>query len=223
MLTRLDTILYPDTFDIIHNQDNDRYIYPIFKCGYTSIVDYAKYYKFPFLTSTEIKDCKEISVIIRDPNERFISGVNSYYWNLLKQEPALDPNTVLYFIKQYPFFNRHYAPQISWLVNLFRFMNPNSKVKLLGMNDIKEFTTLDSKPGNGEQKILSDKQKQELNNMDTHQLFMRVDQQLVKMIGATWTPQQMFTHLMTQDAEAYFECVAKCQILAGVTDVLPTV
>jgi hypothetical protein len=223
MLTRLDTVLYPDDIDVIHNTDIDQYVYPIFKCGYTSIVDYARHYKFPFLTHKEIKECKEISVIIRNPHERFISGVNSYYWNLHKQEPKLDRDTVFYFIKQYPFFNRHYAPQIGWLINLFRFMNTNSRVKLLTMDNINDFTTLNSQPGNGEQKILTSNEIEDLQSSDTHQLYMRLDNKLLDMTGTSWTAQELFTHLMTQDAEAYFECVAKNQVLTGVTDVLPKV
>ena len=50
------------------------FVYPIFRVGYTSLMEDADM----VFTNNEITLCDTIEVLLRDPKERFISGVNEY-------------------------------------------------------------------------------------------------------------------------------------------------
>tara|TARA_B100001057_G_scaffold412887_1_gene429197 strand:- start:1805 stop:2326 length:522 start_codon:yes stop_codon:yes gene_type:complete len=105
-----------------------RMVYPIFRCGFTSIRATAdKTY-----VNEEIKT-KNIDVLIRDPADRFMSGVNEYArqnkvevedtWNLIAQNKLID---------------KHFAPQYVWLMHLQKFHK--GTVTLYPFKDIKKFT-----------------------------------------------------------------------------------
>jgi len=105
-------------------------VYPIFRCGFTSIRATAdKTY-----VNEQIKT-KNIDVLIRDPADRFMSGVNEYArqnktnvedtWNLIAQQKLID---------------KHFAPQYVWLMHLQKFHT--GTVTLYPFKDIKKFTTL---------------------------------------------------------------------------------
>jgi len=112
MLGYLDPILFPDDIEVLEVSP-DRYVYPIFKNGTQSLE--AKQYRH--LSKGEIIDLTQVEVFVRDPFERYVSGVQTY----LRFHPELDRATALQMISQYLFLDRHFTLQFHWLVNLRRF------------------------------------------------------------------------------------------------------
>ena len=128
MLSYLDPIIFPDDCKVLELSPG-RYIYPIYKNGSSTL------HSLNLKRVDNLKDLEVIDVLIRDPYERFYSGVNTYLKNL---GPEIDRKTALLFVKQYLFLNRHYCPQFYWLVNLRRFTK--AKFRLLPFESISEFT-----------------------------------------------------------------------------------
>ena len=136
MLSGLDDIIYPNRCEVIEIKPSQRYIYPIFKNARSSITDEAIRQNYKTLFNEQLKKLSTIDVILRDPKERFISGVNTFVWNTLKENPNLSKDTILYFVENYLFLNRHYATQLSWMINIFRYTTEQTKFNFFGMNKI---------------------------------------------------------------------------------------
>jgi hypothetical protein len=113
MLSYLDPIIFPDQC-VVYEIDINRYVYPIFKNGSSSLA--AKGYRQ--LSHEEIRKLSTIEVYIRDPYDRYVSGVQTYLNHL---GPEYDRATVLKMISEFLFLNRHFALQFHWLANLARF------------------------------------------------------------------------------------------------------
>ena len=111
MLSYLDPIIFPDDCEVLELSDN-RYIYPIYKNGSSSL------HQMNLRRVNSFDNIAVIDVLIREPKQRFLSGVSTYLNNL---DDSLDKDTALYFVKNYLFLNRHFCPQFYWLVNLRRF------------------------------------------------------------------------------------------------------
>jgi hypothetical protein len=112
MLGYLDPILFPDECEVVELSPG-HYVYPIFKNGSSGIRDRAT----RFLTPDGIGQIDHVDVYVRDPFERYVSGVQTY----LRQNTHLDRNTALTMIDQYLFLNRHFSLQFHWLMNLQRY------------------------------------------------------------------------------------------------------
>ena len=95
MLSRLDDIIYPNRCEVIEIEASQRYIYPIFKNGSGSITEYAKIQKLKILINEQIRKLSDINVIIRNPQERFISGFNTYVYNTKQENSQLDLDTIM--------------------------------------------------------------------------------------------------------------------------------
>ena len=87
-------------------------IYPIFKNGSTSLMAVAdKTY-----VNKQIANCNNIIILLKDPEERFVSGINKYCkLNNFKQYIDTLPKDYNKII------NRHFAPQWLWLFHLYKF------------------------------------------------------------------------------------------------------
>ena len=200
MLSRIDDIIFPDRCEVIELA-SQRYIYPIFKNGSSSINEYAQAQKYKILFNGQISKLSNINVIIRNPQERFISGFNTYVYNTLRDNPRLDLNTVIYFAETYLFLNRHYAPQFSWLINLTRYASKTTtKLHLHGMDSLKEFTPLTLKPN--EEKILSQEVVDRLNTNIHNEMYLRIDNLLLSLVGKAMTFEEILTYLKEQDPKA---------------------
>jgi len=130
MLSYLDPIIFPDDCEVLELSDN-RYIYPIYKNGSSSL------HQMNLRRVNSFDNIAVIDVLIREPKQRFLSGVSTYLNNL---DDSLDKDTALYFVKNYLFLNRHFCPQFYWLVNLRRFTK--SKIRLLPFESIKKITNI---------------------------------------------------------------------------------
>ena len=107
-----------------------RMVYPIFRCGFTSIRATAdKTY-----INEQIKT-RNIDVLIRDPGDRFVSGVNEY-----ARQNNTDVETTWQLIHDDELVDKHFAPQYVWLMQLQKFHT--GLVTLYPFKDIKKFTKL---------------------------------------------------------------------------------
>lgn len=120
MISYLDPILFPDNIEVLE-VSSDRYVYPMFKNGSQSLA--AQRYRQ--LTKDEIVNLTHVEVFVRDPFERYVSGVQTY----LRFHPELDRSTALHMINNYLFLDRHFTLQFHWLINLGRFCNPQIHIR----------------------------------------------------------------------------------------------
>jgi len=120
MLSYLDPLLFPDQCEIFEVSQG-RYVYSIFKNGSRLLEDFGG----RKLDYSEIKEIQKVEVFVRDPYERYVSGVQSY----LRLNPELDRETVLKVISECLFLNRHFSLQFHWLLNLTRFTNASLHIR----------------------------------------------------------------------------------------------
>jgi len=207
MLSRIDDIIYPNRCEVIEFSDPQRFVYPIYKNGRTSLT-YYPIRPYKIIINDQIKRASTIDVILRDPLERFISGVNTFVFNTKKENPALDIDTIFYFTNNYLFLNRHYAPQISWLTNLSRFIDADTKLKFYDMKELDKLTTEKSNPP--EDKILTSDQIFELSTNIHNEMYLRIDQLLVKLIGRELCFTEILNYIKEQDPIAFqkLKCIA---------------
>ena len=87
-------------------------IYPIFKNGSSSLMAVAdKTY-----VNKQIANCNNIIILLRDPEERFVSGINEYC-----KQNNLDVRDTWELVYDDKIINRHFAPQWLWLFHLYKF------------------------------------------------------------------------------------------------------
>jgi hypothetical protein len=132
MLSSLDQIIFPNVCEVLEIVPQQRYVYPIFKNGSTSL----KRHGYRLISDQELATVKEVDVFVRNPYERFLTGVNTYFQRL---DPALDKTTAMFFVKNFLFLNRHFSPQLYWIINFRRFSN--AKFNIRPMSDIETVTT----------------------------------------------------------------------------------
>lgn len=96
---------------------DDLAIFPIHKNGSTSIINYAKKRCLPVFSNQQIKKLEKITVYLRDPDERFRSGVHTYCY---LEDIPLD-SKIMNKIYQGEIINNHFAPQYIWLLCLKRW------------------------------------------------------------------------------------------------------
>ena len=140
MLSQLDNIIFPDRCDVLEIVPSQRYVYPIYKNGSSSLYNSG----FRLLEHDELTQIEVVDIYVRDPYERFVTGVNSF----LKYNQNLDRNTCLHFISNFLFLNRHFCPQFYWLVNLQRFTD--AKIRINPIESISEITNLKSNTNNSQ-------------------------------------------------------------------------
>jgi hypothetical protein len=200
MLSRIDDIIFPNRCEVIEIEASQRGIYPIYKNGSSSLNEYAQAQKLKILFNKQIRKLSDINVIIRNPQERFISGFNTYVYNTKQENPQLDLDTIIYFAETYLFLNRHYAPQFSWIVNLTRYAEKNTKLHLHGMESLKEFTPLSIKPN--ETMVLSPEVVDRLNSNIHNEMYQRIDNLLLSLVGQALTFDEILKYLKEKDPKA---------------------
>jgi hypothetical protein len=208
MLSRLDDIIYPNRCEVIEIEASQRYIYPIFKNGSSSLLEYARQQNYKILLNEQIKRISIIDVILRDPMSRFLSGVNTYVYNTKQEHPELDVDTIIYFAENYLFLNRHYAPQLSWIINLSKYTNTLAVLQLHDMLILNKFTPLSIKPN--ETNMLSSEVIDRLKNNIHNEMYQRLDHLLLELVGKEITINEILAYLKAQDPIAYskLSCIA---------------
>ena len=208
MLSRIDEIIYPNRCEVIEFMDPQRFVYPIFKNGSSSIREHAAQQNFKVLINEQIKKLSTIDVILRDPTTRFISGVNTFVYNVKRDNPNLDSDTIIYFAENYLFLNRHYAPQLSWVLNLKKYLHVNTKLKLHDMGALSSFTPLVIKPT--EDILLNNQIIERLKTNIHNEMYMRLDSLLLQLVGREMTIIDIMAYLHEQDPTAYSKI--KCTV-----------
>ena len=218
MLSHLDCIIFPDRCEVIEVVPSQRYVYPIFKNGQSSLNDYSGKNKCKILLNEQIQILNNIDVILRDPKQRFQSGINTFIQMTLRDHPTLDIHTITWFATNYLFLNRHYAPQFLWLLNLARYLNPNATLNFLAMDQLGSITNTDKKPLDVKpiSKQLADQQENLLNN----EMYDRIDRALILCIGQKLTFDQLIRQIKQQDHIAYDWVIGRSQRILKPTYVL---
>jgi hypothetical protein len=219
MLSHLDSIIFPDRCEVIEIIPSQRYVYPIFKNGRSSLYYYADTHKCRMLINEQLKKLNSIDVILRDPAERLVSGINTFIQMTLRDHPELDSNTVSWFAQNYLFLNRHYMPQFLWLVNLARYINSSAKLNFLGMDQLTNIAQGDHKPV-GILPVTTQLINQ-IKNIPDNEMHQRIDQILVSCIGQSLQFDQLIQHIHQQDSIAYDWVIGRSQRILKPTYVLP--
>ena len=140
----------------------ERLVYPIYVSGSTSL----RYASDRSYTNEEINSLDHIDVIIRNPDDRFVSGINVYS----SQNNVTVPE-VHRLVKQGSLVDRHFCPQYLWLCNLYRFFK--GTVTLKPLEAISDYC--DNHNHRNRSKI----------NVDTITEFVEVDHRLMEQLGCT--------------------------------------
>ena len=132
MLSQLDNIIFPDRCDVLEIVPSQRYVYPIYKNGSSSLYNSG----FRLMDHNELRNITVVDIYVRNPYDRFVTGVNTF----LQHNADLDQSTVIHFVNDYLFLNRHFCPQFHWLVNLQRFTD--AKIRINPITALSDITAL---------------------------------------------------------------------------------
>lgn len=124
MFKNLSTILTANCEVIRFNETT--YYYPIFKNGRSSLTEYAKGKKLKIYKNEEIMQLKNIIVFLRNPKERFVSGVWTFFY--YTNNSLIDKN-VLQKIENLQIINKHFLPQYIWLLHLYKYFRGTIELK----------------------------------------------------------------------------------------------
>ena len=201
MLSPLDRIIFPDRCEVIEVIPSQRYVYVIFKNGHTSFFTPQKRNNWPIRINQQIQKINSIDVIIRNPTERLVSGINTFIQHTLRDNPGLDPSTVEWFALNYQSLNRHYVSQFVWLLNLSRYLNPNATLNFLPMSAIGEITGRDAKPKGvlpATNELIA-----EIHQIQNNEMYQRIDAVIFECIGQSLTFKELLQQINTVDPAAY--------------------
>lgn len=156
-----------------------------------------------FVNEKEIGSITQpITVFLRNPRDRFVSGINTFLQHLDAEGNQLDQHTVLYFVNRYLFLNRHYAPQFFWLLNLMKFSGPNTLVEFQPITEISKLTDIHS---HAEVEPITPELAQKIQTFDWNklELYFYLDQILLDHIGQTINLQDLIKYIQTNHAKLY--------------------
>jgi hypothetical protein len=134
-------------------------VYPIHRVGYSSLMSVAeeKY------VNEQITRLDHIDVLIRDPEQRFISGVNEYC-----RQRTLDIEETYKKIINDKLIDSHFVPQYIWLMKLYRFYK--GQITIRPFQFIANITDVHLHDGSNSRKVM-------LEPIDN---FVRVDREIIK-------------------------------------------
>jgi len=200
MLSHLDRIIFPDRCEVIEVIPSQRYVYPIFKNGRSSLSEAADKNNWRIRINNQIKKIDSIDVILRDPQDRLISGINTFIQMIIRDNPSLDKNTVQWFAQNYLYLNRHYCSQFVWLVNLARYLNIDAKLNFLSMADINTITILNKQPVaiSATNELVA-----QINQIQNNEMYQRIDTVIFNSIGQSMTFRELIQHIKNTDLAAH--------------------
>ena len=218
MLSHLDRVLFPDRCEVLEVVPSQRYVYVIFKNGHSSFFTPPKKNNWPTRINQQIQRINTIDVIIRNPQDRLVSGINTFIQHTVRDNPGLDLATVEWFALNYLSLNRHYASQFAWLLNLARYLNPVAKLNFLPMAAIGEITGRNSKPEGvlPANVVLTER----ILSIKNNEMYQRIDTVIFDCIGQSLTWQQLLQQIKISDFDAYEYVVGYAQQILNPTYVL---
>ena len=202
MFSEVDSIIFPDSCEVIQIA-SQHFVYPIFKCGRSSLTRSMESKGWTFVAESDIPNITQpITIFLRDPRDRFLSGVNTYLQHLEREGNGLDQHTILYFVNRYLFLNRHYAPQFFWLLNLARFSSHDTLVTFSPMTEISQLTDVNDHAG---VESLTDKLREKIDSFDWSklELYLYLDQILLDHVGKTINLHDLIKHIQTNYSDLY--------------------
>ena len=203
MLSEIDKTIFPNSCEVLELVPSQHYVFPIFKCGKSSLYDSIPNKNWQVISDHCIKNiCTPVTVFLRDPKKRFISGVNTYLQHIESDFPDLDPKTVLWFVDNYLFLNRHYAPQFFWILNLAKYLKHDVKLQLRDYRDIAALTDVHSRAG------ISQPSAEFLNAIEHFdwkrlEMYFYLDQILTDRIGQDLCIKELIDLVRCQYPEVY--------------------
>ena len=215
MLSHLDRTLFPDRCEVIEVVPSQRYVYVIFKNGYSSFDSFIIANPRRILINQQIQKLNSIDVIIRNPEDRLISGINTFIQHTVRDNPGLDPATVEWFALNYLSLNRHYVLQFAWLLNLARYLDVNAKLNFLPMDAVGPITGFDQKPVG----VLpaSTELIEKISSIKNNEMYQRIDAKLFDCIGQSMTFKELLQHIKTGDLPAYEYVIGYAQQILNPT------
>lgn len=217
MFSRLDHYLFPDKCEVYQVEEGRQYIYPIFKNGSSTLVMAAEENRWKILFNEQIKRVRNIDVYLRDPADRLNSGIATYVNQLKQDRPELDEETILFFVENHPFINRHLTPQFHWLINLSRYTARHTLLNFKDINQMSSLTEVFDNP------YSSDKRYPEIvDKILSHEgHYLLLDQFLIKeFLGRSVTFRDIMSSFQYNYPVVYDEIFGHAQTLAEATDVL---
>jgi hypothetical protein len=175
MFKNLTDILTADC-EVIRFND-EQFVYPIFKNGRSSLTTYGKKNNLLFLKNKEISNCKKITVFLRSPIERFVSGVHTFFY--LTNNQLID-NDVLQKIENFEIINRHFIPQYLWLFHLHKYFNGLIEFKSV----LELYNLIPNRDGPWTNnlklwKSITQKEKDKILSIE-HKKYIEVDEKIIK-------------------------------------------
>ena len=202
MFSQLDNIIFSDRCDVLEIVPSQRFVYPIYKNGSSSLYNSG----FRRVDHHELKNISTIDIYVRDPYDRFVTGVNTF----LKHNQNLDRKTALHFITEYLFLNRHFCTQFHWLVNLQRFTDAK-----LVINPIESLSKITPIKDNRSEDLILD---QILNTEKIH-FYLSIDKVLINdLLGKTVTFKLIVQTIKHRYPEVYQEVIQRSINLCNVLD-----
>lgn len=128
MLSVLDKKLFPPTVQIIELPDS-RVVYNIHKNG-SSLLNFGKTRD---LNESEIAKLDIVDVFVREPYQRFLTGVSTYAKMI-----DIDVGELAKVINDVYFINNHFCPQLFWIINLQRFTQ--AKIRINRISELLNLT-----------------------------------------------------------------------------------
>lgn len=136
-------------------------VYPIFKVGSTSLKAAA----VEQYINNDIGKCKHIHILLRDPEERFISGLNQYC-----RFNGMDIKDTWERVNRGGLIDRHFAPQYIWLLHLYKYYR--GEVTLRPFKFINKITDVHSKKDRTPKQIVP-----------VLKSFVEIDHHILKQLG----------------------------------------
>ena len=202
MLSQLDNIMFPDRCDVLEIVPSQRYVYPIYKNGSSSLYNSG----FRLVNHDELPNITVVDIYVRNPYDRFVTGVNTF----LQHNNNLDQATVLHFVNNYLFLNRHFCPQFHWLVNLQRFTR--AKIRINSIDALSDITTL--KANQSEDPLLDEA----LGTEKLH-FYLSIDKVLTEdLLGKTVPFKLIVQTIRHRYPDVYKEVVQRSMDLCNVLD-----
>ena len=215
MLSHLDRILFPDRCEVIEVIPSQRYVYVIFKNGHSSFDSFTITNPRRILINQQIQKLNSIDVIIRNPEDRLPTGINTFIQHTLRDNSNLDPTTVEWFALNYLSLNRHYVSQFSWLLNLARYLNVNATLNFLPMSAVGDITGFNKKP-KGVLPV-STALIEKISSIKNKEMYQRIDTAIFDCIGQSMTFKALLQHIKTVDLPAYEYVIGYAQQILNPT------
>lgn len=207
MLSFLDPILFPDEIEVLEVSPG-RYIYPIFKNGSRTLIDGEGFRQLSKGEILNLKHTDVVEVFVREPFDRFISGVQTY----LRFHPELDRITTLSIINRYLFLDRHFNLQFHWLINLNRFCN--TLIYIRPLSDLSSTTDLVWNTISRDQSLVDYFQP----NLKLW-YYLQLDKILTEdLVGQTIKIPTIVSHIKNRYPDLYNEVILRSKYICGALD-----